>query len=327
MPALVNAHTHLELSALKGKLSVTGGFESWVRQLLSVRDSLDSDTLTEGVLSGCRELITSGTRVVGDISTLGIVADPLKNSGLSGVLFREYLGNTVPIDNEIDDHGPFVRSLAGHAPHTSSPDLLVALKKWCRKHHRPFSIHLGESDDEMAFITRAEGPWAEFITSRGIDFSDWGLPARSPVQHLDRLGLLDENTLCVHVLRADHRDLELLGRAQSPVCLCPRSNLALHQRLPDVPAMVDQGLCLCLGTDSLASTPTLNLVDDMALLAHRFPGLDPNAIFRMATENGARALGLGDRFGRLAPGFLGALCYADTACLSKQTLFESMYHG
>ncbi|GAB6096395.1 amidohydrolase family protein [Desulfatiferula olefinivorans] len=327
MPALVNAHTHLELSALKGRLSVTEGFESWVRQLLSVRDGLGLDALTQGVLSGCRELIESGTGVVGDISTLGIVAGPLTNSGLSGVLFREYLGNTVPPDDEVDAHGSFVRSLAGHAPHTGSPNLLAALKQRCRKHPRPFSIHLAESDDEMAFITRSEGPWAEFLTSRSIDFSDWGLPARSPVQHLDNLGLLDENTLCVHVLRADHRDLALLRQARSPVCLCPRSNLALHQRLPDVPAMIDQGLCLCLGTDSLASIPTLNLVDDMALLAHRFPGIAPKAIFRMATENGARALGFADRFGRLAPGYSGVLCYADPAFLSKQTLFESMYHG
>lgn len=325
IPALVNAHTHLELSALKGQVDTGQGFGAWVKELLARREQTPMDTLIQGGRDGIRELIHSGTLVVGDVSTLGISTGSIQESDLSGVVFQEYLGNAIPDTDFRNDQGGIYLSLAGHAPHTSSPELLCSLKKQCRAKDRPFSIHLSESIEEMEFMTTGKGNWAEFLSYRGIDFSSWGIPCQSPITHLDRLGLLDDRTLCVHVIRADDHDLDLIRQNNAWVCLCPRSNDRLHQTLPPVKKMQAKGLSLCLGTDSLASTPTLRLQDEMAFLAAHIPGLDPKEIFRMATENGARALNLGKTFGRLEPGMSGTLAYVNVSATHKQDFFECIY--
>ncbi|MBU1168109.1 MAG: amidohydrolase family protein [Proteobacteria bacterium] len=326
MPPLVNAHTHLELSALKGRLTLDKGFEVWVKDLLSLREKTGRDGLLEGFNQGIRELTDSGTLVVGDISAMGIGDTILGESVLSGIVFREYLGNIIPEIPMDEINGGFVVALAGHAPHTSSPELLKSLKNRCRKRGLPFSIHLGESREEMEFITTGKGSWADFLTYRGIDFSSWGIPCQSPVKHLAQLGLLDEKTLCVHVIHADDDDIHLLSQTKSPVCLCPRSNHLLHNTLASVEKMQANGLLLCLGTDSLASTPSLSIRDEMKFIAHHVSGIEPKDIFRMATENGARALGLGETFGRLEPGMSGALIHVRIQANHKQDILESIYH-
>lgn len=321
MPCLVNAHTHLELSALKGKLSCDQGFSAWVQELLILREKTGIPALTEGVDEGVKELLKSGTGVVGDISTLGIVKGPL--NGLAGVLFREYLGNTVP-DQILEDQADLMASWAGHAPHTSSPSLLCALKKACTEKGMPYSIHVAESSEEMNFMTTVKGDWAEFLTYRGIDYSDWGLPCGSPVEHLDRLGLLDSSTVCVHMLHASDEDISCLKHKGAHVCLCPRSNHFLHGELPRVLSMHQQGIPLSLGTDSLASTPSLSLWDEMGFVRKHVPELAPGELFRMATQNGANALGLGDQFGRLAPGMRAPFIFVPVSAGKSGHVFERL---
>lgn len=320
-PCLVNAHTHLELSAFKGQLACDKGFGSWVQDLLALRENKGIPALTQGVDSGVKELLSSGTGVIGDISTLGIVKGPLH--GLTGVLFKEFLGNAEP-DQTMEDHEDFISSWAGHAPHTSSPSLLSSLKKACKKKGTPYSIHVAESLEEMDFMTSGKGDWAEFLTYRGIDFSDWGIPCGSPVEHLDRLGLLDASTVCVHLIHANDKDISCLKEKRAHVCLCPRSNHYLHGALPKVMSMHQQGIPLCLGTDSLASTPNLSLWDEMAFLISRVPGLSPHDVFRMATENGAHALGLGEHFGKLSPGMRAPFLYIPLSAGASRHVFESL---
>ena len=324
MPAFVNAHTHLELSALKGKLSWGKGFGLWVKELLEIRDSLGKEGLIKGLGQGVAELTGSGCLVVGDISSLGIVGDYLKTTDLSGVVFREYLGNGIPEPALEKTWAQLNVSWAGHAPHTSSPGLLVDLKNRCRKDRLVFSIHLAESADEMEFITTGKGSWADFLQQRGIDSLAWGLPWHSPVQYLDRLGLLDEKTLAVHVIHADHTDIRILKQRGASVCLCPRSNMNLHGTLPPVTQMIEADLPLCLGTDSLASTESLNILDDMVFLSRRFPMIPAEKIFHMATAGGARALGLEGLFGSLGSGKKACMIYVPVKTKTKQTLFESI---
>ena len=324
MPAFVNAHTHLELSALKGQLAFGGRFSDWVRDLLKHRERLGLDGLARGIGQGLDELLYGGTLVVGDVSTLGIVSPHVRNSALSGILFREYLGNDLSDLTHDPDSGRFVRSFAGHAPHTTSPGLLSFLKKNCTGLGRPLSIHLAESDDEFEFITTGKGAWADFLGERGVDYSDWGLPFKSPVAYLDSLGLLDSGTLAVHLIHADNKDIGIMKQRGAWVCLCPRSNRNLHNALPDVDTLVRQKVRLCLGTDSLASTETLGMVDEMRYLARSFPAVALKEIFRMATSNGAEALGLGHTFGSLRPGKRAAMVYAPVRAYSEKTLLEKL---
>jgi cytosine/adenosine deaminase-related metal-dependent hydrolase len=326
--ALVNAHTHLELGALCGKLSFGNGFQHWVAELLHHRAKLTREEMTAGILRGKEELMESGCAVVGDISTLGTSREILSKSGLYGVWFQEFLGNSIPDTLSGGEMtGAIHSSYAGHAPHTSAPDLLMALNAITRKKGLPFSIHVSESEAEMEFIGTAIGTWADFLTERGIDSSGWGLPAPSPVFHLDRLGIWDEKTLAVHLLHADRKDFELLAERRVTACICPRSNENLHGKLPDLPGMMAAGLTVCLGTDSLASVPSLSLWEEINLVANRYPMVSPADIWAVATVNGAAALGFSALFGTLEPGRLPAMLYVPVTATSPSEVLERIVFG
>lgn len=326
--AMVNAHTHLELGALCGKLPFDKGFQHWVSDLLQQRDDLSNEEIKGGILKGITELIESGCAVLGDISTLGASWEILIKSGMAGVWFHEFLGNSIPETPSRREEGGAIRSaFAGHAPHTSSPNLLSVLKKITRERGLPFGIHVSESEAEMEFITTATGTWAAFLSRRGIVFSDWGLPATSPVFHLDRLGILDEKTLVVHLLHSQKKDLELLAERGVTVCICPRSNENLHGRLPDLFGMMAAGVPVCLGTDSLASVPSLSLWEEIRLVATRYPTVSPAQIWAMATVNGARALGVSELFGTLRPGRAPAMLYVPVAASTPSAVLEKMVFG
>ena len=324
MPALINAHTHLELGALKGMLPHTEGFETWVRRLIKARAELTPEVLLAVIQAGIDELIDTGCGAVGEIATLGHSKDPFFASILGGVWFKEHLGN-IPDELPAISNDPNGKtSFAGHAPHTTSPDLLAGLKRATRRRNSPFSIHLSESNQEVEFIQSGKGPWADLLRDRKIDFSSWPLPARSPVDYLERLNILDGKTLAVHLLQADSLDFETLTARRVSVAVCPRSNQRLHDRLPDLVRMRESGLNVCLGTDSLASCDSLNMFDEMAYAAKRFPFLSPETILAMATTNGARALGLETEYGRLSPGHRFSSVYMPLSAAKPETLLEKI---
>ncbi len=337
IPALINAHTHLELSALKGKISFAHGFRPWVQMLIECRASMGFEELKQGAKAGIAELRRTGCIAAGEISTLGLTREILWDSGLAGVWFREYLGGMNAVREEAEtlccasdtaqsDGLCCFDSLAGHAPHTTSPELLKFLKETTRKQGRPFSLHLAESEDEWEFLRTGKGQWADFLTERGIDFSGWGLPVQNPVIYAHQLGLADEKSIFVHLLHAGPDELNLLKERGSHVCICPRSNHNLHARLPDLPGMLRAGLDPCLGTDSLASAESLSLFDEMAFVSRCFPEISPEDIFAMSTANGAAAIGLADRLGSLVPGKCGTFIYIPiTTCLSSH-LLERVIH-
>ena len=310
-PAFVNAHTHLELSALKGRVPGAGGFEAWVRELLVKRAQFSEQALCVAAEQAVCDAEATGTLVFGDISTLGVTRTLFDKKKAQGVWFQEILGTTPPRTLP-DGCGPTsLVSLAAHAPHTTSPATIRRMKVLASAAGRPFCIHLDESDAERDFITTGRGGWADFLTERGIDFSSWPLPAADPVSYLLDLGVVDEQTLVVHLLQSGPGHFKRLAELGAIAVCCVRSNRCLHGRVPAIKAMLDEGLTVALGTDSLASCDSLSILDEMVAVSNHVPGLSAREIFRMATENGARALGLLGRFGRITPG-------ASARCLEVQ---------
>ncbi len=308
-PSLINTHTHLELSALKGVLPFGKSFKLWVKELLYHRDNISKNDLKTGFDSGVAESIASGCFVAGEIATLGQFEEDFKLSDIDGVYFNEYLGGIENRPEEPLCKDGFIRSFAGHAPHTTSPELLKFLKQQCVNNNLPFSIHLSESEEEEEFIKTGKGEWADFLRQRGIDFSSWPVTESGSVAYLDSLGVLDEDTIAVHLIRADQKDYSVLKNNNVNVCLCPRSNQNLHGRLPDAAAMFDKKINLCLGTDSLASTQSLSIIDEICVMNEEYPEISPSEIFRMATINGAKALCVSDRFGTIEKGKSGKCFY------------------
>lgn len=322
IPPLVNAHLHLELSALKSRLPFDKGFQHWVRSLLELRQSLGTKALIREAKMAVSVLPASGTLYVGEVSTLGITKQILENSGLNGVFFQEYLGSDHDDKRDIKKNTPLSFSVAGHAPHTSSPKLLKALKIQSRSAGLPFSIHVAESEEESEFIFYKKGAWADFLTERGIDYERWDIGSKTPVAYLYHMGLLDSLTLAVHLLHVTKEDMDILARSQVKVCVCPRSNQNLHGRLPDIENMLKNGIRPALGTDSLASCDSLDIFDEMAFVAKHYSKLDPQTVFSMATLNGAEALGLENITGTLAKGKKADFIYLPVDVKNEKKLFE-----
>jgi cytosine/adenosine deaminase-related metal-dependent hydrolase len=327
LPALVNAHTHLELSALHNKLSMADGFQSWVRQLIEEREKAGAHILTAEAQKAIASLRAWGCGAVGEISTLGLTWELLEASKLHGVWFQEYLGNMTLTDSGAPEfHQRLKKSFAGHAPHTLAPEKLKELKEKTAQQGVPFSIHLSESEAEVTFLTTGRGAWADLLSARGIDYSEWGLPVGSPVQYLQALGLLDRNTIAVHLLEVDDKDLHIIKETETRICVCVRSNAYLHQKRPDLERMLAMGLKPCLGTDSLASAPSLSIFDEMAYIMEHWPAISPATVIAMATENGAVALGCDDILGTLFPGKKAVMAYLPIIASNKNQLVENIVH-
>lgn len=321
MPPLVNTHLHLELSALKGCLPFDKGFKVWIKTLLEKRETLGQEKLIKEARKAVRNLIKSGNLYVGDISTLGITKPIIEDSALSGVCFHEFLGSGgQPFFAQKNDFISF--SVAGHAPHTSSPKLLKALKQCAESNDLPFSIHVAESDDESEFIHDKKGQWADFLTDRGIDWSSWDIGSKTPVSYINDMGLFDPLTIAVHLLNVNNKDMEILAQSKTKVCVCPRSNQNLHGKLPDIEKMITAGIKPALGTDSLASCDSLNIFDEMDFVQKHYPGIDPAVIFAMGTINGARALGIEGLTGILSKGRKAQFLYRSVEAMNKKDLFQ-----
>jgi cytosine/adenosine deaminase-related metal-dependent hydrolase len=325
MPATVNGHTHLDLTPLAGKMDGLQGFLPWVKEIIRLKDHLREEDIRKGLRDGVSMARNGGACLVGDHRSL-----PFSNPEHDGhpviYRFREYLGSREEApawEGKVD--GFF--SLAAHAPHTTAPWLIRSLKNAAASMGRVFSVHVAESEEEASFIQTGCGPWGEILSGRGVDFSRWGLPARSPVWHLESLGVLDHRTLAVHLVQAGAEDLDLIARRGTHVCVCPRSNHRLVGRLPDVPAMLKRSIRPALGTDSLASVDSLSVFHEMSFLWKSLPSMRPEDILAMGTLNGAEALGMSEHFGTLDPGKAAAVLFVPADGPSAAGLLAAVVGG
>lgn len=322
LPGLVNAHCHLELSHLAGtRPAVPGGFVPWVEAVVASRGHHTDAEVAAAADAAIASLEASGTVAVGDVSNTLAHLERLAASSLSAVVFVELLAWD-PAKAEatlawgeglLRERAPALRPglelrLAAHAPHSVSPQLLRLLAA----KGGPASIHLAESPDEALFLAEGAGPWPGFLASRGLGHVRFAPSRKSPVRYADSLGVLRPRLVAAHGVQVDAADRALLAERGVHVVLCPRSNLGLGVGKADVPALASAGVKLALGSDSLASAPTLDVLADAVLLRRQFPELAPAAILRMATLGGAEALGFAE-LGAIAPGRRAVFAYAPAA--------------
>lgn len=323
MPCLVNAHTHITLSSLKGKTLLHQGFVAWVWSLIETKAETPILEAVEKAEEAARGLREDGVGLVGEFGPSFPVERILEEAGLEGTVWQEFLGADRPVDASLKGGRGITSSLAGHAPHTTDPRLLRRLKGICAAKGLPFCIHLAESKEELSFLLGKKGPWGKFLSSRGIDYSDWDCFGKRPVELAQELGLLDGGTLLVHLLWVNEEETELISRSGAKVCLCPRSNFRLHGKLPRIPEFLKAGIRPCLGTDSLASVDTLSMWDEMNFLARAYPQLSPTEILEMTTLNGAYALGRED-LGSLEPGRKAKMIYVELEARASLEVEEAL---
>jgi len=320
MPGLVNAHSHLEYTALRGFLEDVPFFP-WIRALTAAKAALTADDWLWSARLGAVESIAAGTTTLGDNTDAGVTMRVLAESGLRGVVYQELFGidDREPVGPILDSLRAKVavhrrlasdRVLVGVSPHalyTIRPALFTAINAYAAEEGLPTSIHIAESPSESALTERGEGPFAEMYARRGIT---WEAPKTTPTRYVAELGALGPTTLAVHCVHQTQADILLLAASGAAVIHCPKSNAKLGAGVAPLAAWLrTPGLHLGLGTDSAVSNNALDLFEEMrfALLLQRAVRQEVEVVtardvVRMATLGGAEALGLAHQTGSLTPG-------------------------
>lgn len=319
MPGLVNAHSHLELTALRGMLEGLA-FRDWLTTLTAARRELfDASALLDAARAGLREALRNGITTCGDTSDSGAPLQAMREAGTRGIGYVETFGpDPAGCADAIarlreraaayrEQDTALVRTgISPHAPYTVSAPLFSAVTKLAHEEGYPVAVHIAESEAETRFVRDGEGPFADGLRARGI-----AVPGgvRSPVALLHATGLLAVRPLLIHAIHADDADLTLVAKHGATVVHCPISNAKLGQGIARVQPMLDAGIAVGLGTDSVASNDRMDLLGEarqatlFAALQARTPdALSAMQALELATIGGARALGMADRIGSLEAG-------------------------
>jgi cytosine/adenosine deaminase-related metal-dependent hydrolase len=324
LPGLVNAHTHLELSWLRGRVPPAATFTDWIKQLFIIRggkrERPDDPTVVEAAMQAAREAREFGTIAVGDISNSLASVPGIRDAGLFGLVFHELLGFNLPHGRAIEETRPrreqartlcsdAVRvSLAPHAPYSVSPEMFRAIRQEVDGSDVSItSVHVGESMSEIDFLRDGSGPWPEILRWVGSTRDDWSPPGCDPVTYLDSLGMLDAHTLVVHGVQLTDAALERLAGIGCTLVTCPRSNQWVGAGAPPVERFYASGVRVAVGTDSLTSVEDLNLFSELKTMRWLAPEVPARQLLESATLTGARALGLSDQIGSIAVGKRAAL--------------------
>ncbi len=313
LPGLVNAHTHIELSAMRGRVAGGRGFVGWVDALIAHRQELSPEEESEAIDAAVDELVHTGTVAVGEVTNSLAAVGPLARRGIAGCVFHEVFGQdrasvlrrVEGLRAELEERVPrwpsreLAYAPAPHTLYTTHEDALRSLLEAVRRTEARTSLHLAEHAPERRAIEHGDGPVPDWLFARAKQRPEW--PRVPLLDYAERVGALTKSVLLVHLVEARADELARIAEKGSPVVLCPRSNLHIEMKLPPLLALRSAGIEAALGTDSLASNASLDVLAEAKALADRFPGVPAHELVTMATWNGARALGRTD-LGRLAKG-------------------------
>lgn len=308
MPGLVNAHTHLALTAMEGLIPPMS-FEAWIPALVAGMRAWTPDDFAASTTLGVARCLEAGVTVVGDVVYGPESAGAAADGGLGGVFYWEVLGigpHELPArlaELEFPERGQWrgerVRfGLSPHSLYTSGPDLLRAMRDYTAAWRLPFAIHAGESAAEVELVRNGSGPLAGIASRTAHGFRPG---AAGPIDYLDGLGVLDDAT-AIHVCQTFPSDVPRLAATLRGAVTCPRSNAYLSTGSAPVRQLLGAGVPVGLGTDSAASNVDLDLMAEGRALRQLMPSLPASTVIAMATLLGARAVGLDEQFGSLTPG-------------------------
>jgi cytosine/adenosine deaminase-related metal-dependent hydrolase len=332
MPGLINAHCHLDYTMLRRAISPPSGFTAWVQRLNALKRSLRDEDYLEAIALGFAELVKWGTTTVLNIESFPELMSHLPPPPIRTWWFYEMIDvrKRITTDDFLDGAGIFFKKhadwlggfgLSPHAPYTASAALYQLAAECGRQDGMLLTTHLAESSEEAAMFNRAAGPLYDFMQSLGRDMSDCG--HGSPVRHLLGGRIIGPDWIVAHMNELDDSDFDLLRETPVHIVHCPASHRYFSHRPFPMDRLREIGINISLGTDSLASTNTLSLFDEMRAVCDQHPSISPRDAIEMATINPARAL---RRPGEL--GSIGPKARADLIALpiapSSETLFEEI---
>ena len=303
MPGLVNAHTHLDLTSSADSIQRTPKFTDWVFQIVGKRNP---STVEPSVREGVQQSLAGGVTTVGDIDGTGGSVQILQDTPIRKVVFFEVLGfsgdsnatglarlatylGAPPVSDSL-----FTAALSPHAPYSTSAEIY----RQCVTSGLSICTHIAETKEELEFLSSGTGAFVGYLEAFGISTAEWIPPQLTPVQYMETLGVLRKNTVLAHCNYLTDADVTMLAESGVSVVFCPRSHHYFYHTDHPIEQLVERGINVAIGTDSLASNWSLGLLDELKFLARTQRCIRPETLFDMVTCNGAKALGLA-QVGRL----------------------------
>jgi 5-methylthioadenosine/S-adenosylhomocysteine deaminase len=297
----VNAHTHLELTDLRGRVTASD-FPAWIRRVRQAKEAIDDTGFLRAALVGLEETWRFGTTAVADTGTSGATARALVRLGGRGVYYHEAISPQPAqcdevfgqVAREVDalqrEVGDAVAiGLSPHAPYTVSAELYARVGDYARSEQIPLAAHVAESRAEVDFLMAASGPFALAWRERGIE-----LPETAQV---------------------DDADVDVLADREVAIAVCPRSNERHGHGAAPLAKLLGKGISCGLGTDSAASVDSLDVLAEAEVVSKT--GLEAEQVVRMLTVDGARAIGLDGEIGSIEAGKWADLCVVDLPGCSR----------
>ena len=328
LPALVNAHIHLDLS-IYGPVKQESSESTmcdWISHLLQKR--INSNYSAKEIKLAAQLVVQKQHE-----SGVGLMLD-ITNSELG-----EFDSCPAEIETLFEMLGPSrsatqaaigtISELAedtvvtGHAPYSTTPELLSYIKERCKKQDSLFSMHLAENIDEALLLTDGSGCFAQFLMDRGVESDTYPIEAIDSdgvVGYLHKMGILDEKSICVHCIHLTQKEMKILADSGAHVCLCPGSNEFLYVGIASLEKLLDHNILPALGTDSITSNPFMSMWNEMAILRRNTPSVSAHTILSIATIGGARAMHREKDFGSLENGRTSSILHIQD---SKYTGIEN----
>ncbi len=319
MPGLVNAHTHLELTVMRGFLEDLD-FRSWLFRLTRARrEALAPEALLDSARFGIAEGLLAGITTYADTNDSGAPFHAMLDMGVRGISYQEVFGpdpaqcaeSLAGLRAKVDalrrEATPLVRAgVSPHAPYSVCDALFEGTAAFAIKDGLPVAVHIAESADESSLVQHALGGWADSHRSRGMEV----VPrADSPIRLLERVGVLDARPLLIHCVRVDGGDVGAIAQHDCAIAHCPASNAKLGHGIAPLTEFLRAGIRVGIGSDSVASNNRMDLLDEarLGVLMQRartaqFNVITASEALELATLGGARALGLESEIGSLDVG-------------------------
>lgn len=322
LPGFVNCHSHLEITSMRGSLDdVEHDFSSWLLKLNGLRAGLTNEDICAAAVAGAAEGVRAGVTCFGDIGRMGHAGvAALKQVGLRGIVFQE---TEFSPDNRTADED-FIKlatkhevlrevgtdlvsvGLSPHSPYTIGSRLFELIAQYSILNRVPLSIHAAESTYETELLAHGTGLFRGFYDRVDLE---WESPHCTPIEYLERLGVLSTQPLLAHCVRVSDTDIQRIASNGAKIAHCPKSNAKFGHGYAPFEAFLDAGIDIGLGSDSVASNNVCDMLEESryaALSARNRAGtkrfISAKEMLETATLGGAKALGLEDKIGTLEPG-------------------------
>lgn len=322
LPGFVNCHSHLEITSMRGALDdVEHDFSAWLFKLNGLRAELSDDDIRAAAVLGAMEGARAGVTCFGDIGRMGHAGvHALKTVGLRGVVFQEtefspdnrtadedFLKLAAKYEELRSEETDLVRvGLSPHAPYTVGSKLFELIAQYAILNRVPLSIHAAESADEHTLLTQGEGFFSTIYDKFGVE---WESPHCTPIEYLERLGVLSTQPLLAHCVTVSDSDIARIANNGAKIAHCPKSNAKFGHGYAPFEKFIDAGIAVGFGSDSVASNNVCDLLEEsrFAVLAARNREVTDRFIsareaLTTATIGGAKAMGMEHLIGTLEPG-------------------------